>query len=337
MLKQLVIENLGCFKDHSYSIDFSPLTVIVGPNNSGKSMAFVGLNLLKYLAFYERIRWNNEFFLVQSFKNIVHSHDVGRMICVSVLFDSKSYKLEVGAKNVSFFVDGQLAKPKGAYENLFKIWYVRPNRILIPFSSDVVYSGLPHQRLSPDGSNVLTYLLERYTEQNERWPLMSEWLQKIDQNISNILMPVRGDQTFFENMVGNVPINLSCMGSGIQSILTVLGATIFSPIGSTIIIEEPEVFLHPRSQEFIVDLFNYLVKHQSKQIIFSTHSWSMILPYIKDIVRKENRGPEHEPTDSNGFKTVVFDLDGDDITIEPYDFTGKTYHQVRDHFKGLWG
>lgn len=303
-------------------------------------MTFVGLNMLKYFAQTGSIRWDNEFFTVRDFKNIINEHDSSRSICIQAAFGDRrirNYELDVSAEERKFYFAQRRTKNTIAIPQMSRLWYVRSNRTRIPFSSSVEYSGLTNQPLSPEGSNVLTFLLERYTEQNEYWSIMRDWLQKVDQNISNIIMPVRGNQTFFENLVGNIPVNLSCMGSGIQSVLTVMAAAIFSPKDSTIVIEEPEVFLHPRSQESIVDLFNYLVGHHSKQIIFSTHSWSMILPYIKDIVTREDRGPNHEHVEASKLNIDVYDFENGDIAINPYDLSGKTYQEVRRRFKNLWG
>jgi predicted ATPase len=59
MLEKLQIKNLGCFDDKDYIIPFKKMTMLMGPNNSGKSMSFVGLNYLKSFVFYGGPGYNN--------------------------------------------------------------------------------------------------------------------------------------------------------------------------------------------------------------------------------------------------------------------------------------
>jgi predicted ATPase len=84
--------------------------------------------------------------------------------------------------------------------------------------------------------------------------------KKIGQDMSELKTPIRGDQVFLETLSGNIDVNASLQGSGFQSAATIVSAVVFSPDGSTVIIEEPEAFLHPGSQEAIVDMINEAVK-----------------------------------------------------------------------------
>jgi predicted ATP-dependent endonuclease of OLD family len=88
---------------------------------------------------------------------------------------------------------------------------------------------------------------------------------------------------------------MNLQGTGMQNAIIIISAIIFSPPGSTICIEEPENFLHPRSQEVLVDLFNYASNKLDKQIIFSTQSYEMgMLPFISDIGKGSERDHNYE-------------------------------------------
>ena len=154
---------------------------------------------------------------------------------------------------------------------------------------------LPWQPINPDGSNVITYLLERFTSRDPRWGEAENWLKRIAPELSVLKVPLRVMQASVETTDMNlrVDINMAYQGTGIQKALSVIVAVVFSPEGSTIVIEEPEIHLHPRSQEVIVDLFNKAVNEWNKQIVFITHSWDMLLPFVSDVGPGQGRGGQH--------------------------------------------
>ena len=132
------------------------------------------------------------------------------------------------------------------------ISYLRPNRSLIPFSVGIGRGRDSLQpQFSPSGSDVVQFLLERYTERDPNWQIAEEWFKRVDPELLSIRTPIRGSNVFFENLVIRLTVNASLQGSGFQSVASVISAVVFSPKGSTIIIEEPEICLHKRSQEGI--------------------------------------------------------------------------------------
>jgi len=132
-------------------------------------------------------------------------------------------------------------------------------------------------------------------------------------------------------------INASLQGSGFHSVASVISAVVFSPKGSTVIIEEPEICLHKRSQEGIVDLFNSAVNDQGKQIIFTTHSWDMLLPFISDVGRGAKRGKQHVYTDPEKFTLWAFNKSEGRVSIEPIDLSSMKVSDVTKYLKKLWG
>src|SRR5207249_6775335 len=151
--------------------------------------------------------------------------------------------------------------------------------------------------------------------------------------------PLRGSVGSIETQLADSPvdINVAYQGTGTQKALSTIAAVVFSPEGSTIIVEEPEIHLHPRSQEVLVDLFNLAVNEWGKQVIFTTHSWDMLLPFISDIGDGSERGKTHLKADPKQFKLVTFARDGDQVNIEDYDLRNKDFMKVRAYFKQLWG
>jgi predicted ATPase len=319
MLKKLSVRNLGCFDSKEHSIDFTQETLLAGPNNSGKSMFLSGINIIRHQAF-GMFRWTTDMYNLVSFPDCVNNHNQNATIFLDLDIKEQtqetSVHFEVNRRNKpSFRIESTPAfasesQSEAIRKLVKKIWYLRPHRSHIEYSSMVQPTSGPLQPLNADGSNVTNFMLERWTDRDEKWDIAESWLTKIDPEMGKIKTPIRGNVTSLETMYGTVPINMSLQGSGFQSATSIIAALVFSPEGSTIIIEEPEVFLHPSSQEVIVDLINDAVKNQNKQVIFSTHSFNILCPFYNDCGREANRvrrGEKHERADPQKFSLYTFE------------------------------
>ena len=351
MLSSILVSNLGGFDDQDYEINFKGLNIIVGANNSGKSTLFKGLNLIRAITFAGgSVQWNTLYYRLENFKESVYGHDITKQITIECRYDDEppywgsrlvlkhnSTKQHCLQQNSPI---GVLAHPNHI-SLINKIWYFSPNINPISFRDDVSSSGDALQPLLPSGANIKQFLVERWTGQDPNWQLAQDWLKKIDPQLTVLKAPLYGNEVSLETERndGNntTSINLSLQGSGIQNLATIISGIIFSPRGATIIIEEPENYLHSRSIEILVDLFNFAVNKLDKQIIIVTHSWEIINSYCSDIGEGTSRGSNHVKADPNNFKlTVIHEKTGSD-RIQDYDLSGKKYADVRRHFKDLWG
>lgn len=69
----------------------------------------------------------------------------------------------------------------------------------------------------------------------------------------------------------NIPLNLAFASYGSSQILTVIAQLFWSERGDIILIEEPEISIHPKGQAKLPELFTDAIK-EGKQIIITTHS-----------------------------------------------------------------
>lgn len=69
-----------------------------------------------------------------------------------------------------------------------------------------------------------------------------------------------------------VKANLRDVGIGVSQVLPVLTLAFFAPTGSTILLEEPEIHLHPLAQSVLAELFVEVSKERNVQFIVETHS-----------------------------------------------------------------
>ncbi|MFW9992820.1 MAG: AAA family ATPase [Candidatus Odinarchaeota archaeon] len=82
----------------------------------------------------------------------------------------------------------------------------------------------------------------------------------------------------------NQPFQLVSLGFGARQILFLLVKAIMAPQGSIILIEEPEIHLHPAYQVKIID-FLIEMAQENKQILVTTHSEYLILQLQNAILK----------------------------------------------------
>jgi predicted ATPase len=75
---------------------------------------------------------------------------------------------------------------------------------------------------------------------------------------------------------GNKSINLAAMGSGLSQLVPVVVQTILTPPQGCLLVEQPEIHLHPAAQADLADLFIKCAKDK-RQIIIETHSEHLLL------------------------------------------------------------
>lgn len=351
MLTRIWARNLACFGNDECHVDLAPETVIIGPNNVGKSAMIAAFNFLRSNPMQIGSvgyppKWEESTYNWGDFRSAVHRHDVARTIGAGAWIKSMyGYLAEISAEVTR---SGGKTKVEGSFpegdlrRELAGIWYLRASRMEIP-SKMRVGTGGPYtpwgQPIEVDGSNAITYLLERFTSRDPRWEIAEKWFKRIIPDLSILKSPLRGDLASVETTDGvfSIDVNVAYQGTGIQKVLSTIAAVVFSPEGSTIIVEEPEIHLHPSSQEVLVDLFNLAVNDWKKQVIFTTHSFNMLLPFASDIGTGSPRGEPHIAAKPENFKLIAFKRVGDNIQIEEYPMKGKEFMYLRQYLKDLWG
>lgn len=71
-------------------------------------------------------------------------------------------------------------------------------------------------------------------------------------------------------------VRITDMGIGVSQVLPVLVLCYYVPEGSTIILEQPELHLHPSVQAGLADVFIDCIKNRGLQIILESHSEHML-------------------------------------------------------------
>ena len=83
----------------------------------------------------------------------------------------------------------------------------------------------------------------------------------------------------------NFSVTLKDVGFGVSQILPIIVQCIFSNY-ETILIEQPELHIHPRLQADLADLFIYSMTERQNQLIIETHSEHLVLRIAKQLKRR---------------------------------------------------
>lgn len=112
--------------------------------------------------------------------------------------------------------------------------------------------------------------------------LIAEWLKEmrlIDSFQVDPVAPNKRDYEVLVRTIGSVhPVNLPDVGFGVSQVLPVLVQCFYAPAWSTIVMEQPEIHLHPEVQASLADLFAEVIKAREEgkdrhtQLIIESHS-----------------------------------------------------------------
>lgn len=113
----------------------------------------------------------------------------------------------------------------------------------------------------------------RYKSVEER---VNEWLHTMGLAEGCRLKPIAEGRTDHEFRVQTrkaaPEVLIADVGFGVSQVLPVLVLCYYVPEGSTVILEQPEIHLHPSVQAALADVFIDVVKERQVQIIVESHS-----------------------------------------------------------------
>ena len=132
-----------------------------------------------------------------------------------------------------------------------------------------------------------------------------------------------------------VVANLRDVGIGISQVLPVLTLAFFAQEGSTILMEEPEIHLHPLAQSVLAELFVEVSRKRRVQFIVETHS-EHLFRRLQTLVAKEELSLDDCRmyfVERQGADAVLKNLEPDEygrVTRWPDKFFGDTLGETRE-------
>jgi len=189
--------------------------------------------------------------------------------------------------NASLYLGGsrdRLPELQLAFENLFaKVHYLGPLRSY----PQRVYEWGGEKPLDAgwDGEQAIPALLASKTVTQ-----VAERLKQMGLIYSFRLQPVGESQTIYQCHVKVTPtateVLLPDVGFGVSQILPVLANCALLPEGSTLLLEQPEIHLHPFAQAALADVLIDAITNRNLQIIVESHSEHLLRRIQRRIARE---------------------------------------------------
>jgi predicted ATPase len=106
--------------------------------------------------------------------------------------------------------------------------------------------------------------------------MVAYWLKELGLIHSFSLKPIAENRKDYEVRVKrssrSAEVLITDVGFGVSQVLPVLVLCYYAPEGSTLILEQPEIHLHPAVQSGLADIFIDAINTRSIQIILESHS-----------------------------------------------------------------
>lgn len=180
-------------------------------------------------------------------------------------------------------------------EALRSLEYLSPYRSR--FDRTQLFSGSNPSSVGSEGewtSDIMaTDFFRRGKEKSNILEYVSLWMKKAGLAKSVSIKPLtdRHFEIKAEHPDTGENQNLADVGSGLNQVMPVLVAGMWADPGSTLILEEPEIHLHPRAQAYLGDFIFDLYKRRVQALI-ETHSEHLLLR-VQRLVAEGKIDPKH--------------------------------------------
>ncbi len=296
MLETIKIENYRCYDKHE--IDFKSLSIIVGKNNAGKSTLVEALRLISlalsrfrsviyhappsWVDLHTKIRGINP--SLKSFglntENLFHSYGEPPSKIIANFSNNLSVTVFIG-KDAELFCtlsdNENYITSKGA-ANQIEIPQVNILPQISPIEKEETVLGREYVR-----QNLSTDLASRHFRNQlailyESFPKFSELAEKSWNGLrirsfdGRHGFPGSEDKLSLFIQDGNFVSEIGWMGSGLQMWLQIMWFLSRVNEEEVIILDEPDVYMHPDLQRKLIRL----LRDRYKQVVVSTHSIEII-------------------------------------------------------------
>ena len=121
---------------------------------------------------------------------------------------------------------------------------------------------------------------------------ISKWFQKLNLAHTFWLGPI-GDlsdnnyEVRIQKSPNSAKVTLADMGHGIADLFPLLVHCCYVPEGSTLILEQPGIHLHPKAQADLADLFLEVIEERNLQILVESHSEHLLTRLQRRVAEKQ--------------------------------------------------
>ena len=182
--------------------------------------------------------------------------------------------------NFNGFIDSIISFFKKRLQHKVFILYTTRGRIEHTFPS-----GMDSDWVGPNGEYLIPVLAKIFSrdEHSHIAERISHWANKF--GITNIKAGWWGANILgsdFTDAELQANLNTALAGHGSRQVLTIITQIFWSKADDILLIEEPEISLHPDAQVFLPELFAEAIK-EGKTIVITTHSTLLTLALSRPI------------------------------------------------------
>ena len=178
-----------------------------------------------------------------------------------------------------------LTQISSVFEKLFShVYYLGPTRVHP--QRFYHWEGTHPKEIDPWGDKAIDALLsagvrKMKSSTQEDGVLIeeriSEWLQKMELADSFQLIPTgsledKNYEVRIQKASNSTEVTLADMGHGVSDLFPLLVHCYYAPEGSTLILEQPGIHLHPKAQADLADLLIEVITERDLQILVESHS-----------------------------------------------------------------
>ncbi|MCP4440442.1 MAG: AAA family ATPase [Aureispira sp.] len=301
-LSKVTLENFRIF-EHEESFDLAPITLLIGPNNSGKS------SVLKAIRLFKQAAANNSLYGISNFNKIglgSNFEDVQNEYS-----NNKFINLSFSFANYSF--DFREISPMGARQTIKEgeeliiarsVITKKESIQIVDLEDKEIIFDLGVHYLAPVRGNVarelhtfeiqdpFTRILETFTKAHlspENIDYLKKWFLDFGIADSIDIHAVGKYASAIELTKHGKTFNLAQMGSGTAQLLPMLMQTAIGK-GDLILLEEPDNNLHPNYQALLADVFADAYHQFNTHFIVETHS-EYLLRKLQVLVKRGTLNP----------------------------------------------
>lgn len=210
---------------------------------------------------------------------------------------------------------------------------VRPER-------DYVWNKTAPGDVGSDGHQAIDALLANALLPSEHQGSVlrsvSHWLQRMGM-AEQLSVRAVGRSGRYELLVHHdgVVANLRDVGVGVSQVLPVLAVAYCAPPGSTVLLEEPEIHLHPLAQAVLAEVFAEVSQQRQVQFLVETHSEHLFRRMQTLIARRQASTAQCRMlfVERRGADAVLVPLDVDEfgaVRNWPQHFFGDAMGEARE-------
>ncbi len=209
-----------------------------------------------------------------------------------------------------------------SYESLMdRIFYLGPLRDYP--QRQYYWSGASPADVGPRGERTIDAILAARAQEERRQlkprahrqpfeQIIAHWLRELGLIDHFAMEEIGTGSNLYKARVSTnasaVPTTLTDVGIGVSQVLPVLVLLYYVPEHSVVLLEQPEIHLHPAVQSRLADLLLCVAKHRKLQIIVESHSQHLLQRLQRRVAEGEVGVPGKGPANP-------FEISSDDVRL----------------------